>query len=178
MEHAALAIAVFALIVALAARAKAAGLSKATEDAAADTRRRIENAGAERETEIGILRKQLALVARGEPVGADMILEGRMWRDASTKEGVALVAGNARVIDVRTRAEMAAGVIPGALLIPIDELEARVKEIPRDGKTTLVYCASGARSAAACEYLSREGFEGLFNLESGFSGWNGPRAAP
>jgi hydroxyacylglutathione hydrolase len=179
MEYAALAVALIALIVALAARAKAAGLSRSVEDAASDARRRVENANAERGHELEVLKKQLALLASGEKVGADMILEGRTWRDASTPEGVALVAsGNVRVLDVRTRAETAAGIIPGALLIPIDELEARAKEIPKDGRTTLVYCASGARSAAACEYLSREGHEALVNLASGFSAWNGPKAAP
>lgn len=179
MEYAALALALIALIVALLARSKAAGLAQSVEDAASDARRRIENANVERDGELDVLRKQLAGIARGEKFSADMILEGRTWRDANTKEGVALVAsGNVRVVDVRTRQEMAAGIIPGALLIPIDELEARVREIPRDGRTTLVYCASGVRSAAACEFLSRQGIEGLVNLESGFHAWNGPRTSP
>jgi hydroxyacylglutathione hydrolase len=73
---------------------------------------------------------------------------------------------------------MAAGIIPGAILIPIDEIETRMKEIPRDGRTTLVYCASGGRSAAACEFLSRAGWGELMNLEGGFSAWNGPKATP
>jgi hydroxyacylglutathione hydrolase len=179
MEYAALALALIALIVALTARSKAGGLAKAVEDAAGDARRRVENANSERTAELEILRKQLLRIARGETVSEDMILEGRTWRDANTKEGIALVAsGNVRVVDVRTRKEMAAGIIPGALLIPVDELEARAKEIPRDGKTTLVYCASGARSAAACEYLSREGWDDLINLQSGFLAWNGPKATP
>jgi hydroxyacylglutathione hydrolase len=177
MEYAALGLALVALIVALAARSKAGGLAKSVEDAASDARRRVENANSERTAEVEVLKKQLAQIARGEKVSEDMILEGRTWRDANTKEGVALVAsGNVRIVDVRTRKEMAAGIIPGALLIPIDELEARVKEIPRDGQTILVYCASGARSAAACEYLSREGYDGLLNLQSGFLAWNGPKA--
>lgn len=179
MEYAALAVGIVALIVALAARSKANGLSQAVEDAASDARRRIENANVERERELETLRKTLAKVARGEHVGEDMILEGRTWRDVSTQEGVALVAGgNVQVVDVRTPREMAAGIIPGALLIPVDELEARAREIPRDGRITLVYCASGARSAAACEYLSREGWEDLVNLQSGFLAWTGPKTLP
>ncbi|MBL8856935.1 MAG: rhodanese-like domain-containing protein [Planctomycetes bacterium] len=179
MEYAALAVALLALIVALSARAKAGGSSKAIEDATADARRRIENANAERERELDVLRKTLVMVARNEQVSDEMILEGRLWRDVNTQDGIALVtSGRANVVDVRTRQEMAAGIIPGALLIPLDELEARAKEIPRNGRTTIVYCASGGRSASACEYLSREGFENLVNLESGFSGWNGPSTMP
>lgn len=179
MEYAALAVALVALITALSARSKAGGLAKSIEDAASDARRRIENANVERNAELEVLRKQLAQIARGEEINEDMILEGRTWRDASTKEGVALVAsGNVRVVDVRTRQEMAAGIIPGALLIPIDELEARMKEIPRDDRGTLVYCASGGRSAAACEFLSRAGWNGVVNLQGGFSAWNGPKTTP
>jgi rhodanese-related sulfurtransferase len=42
----------------------------------------------------------------------------------------------------------------------------------------LVYCAGGGRSAAACEFLSRSGFENVFNLEGGFMSWSGPTARP
>ena len=41
------------------------------------------------------------------------------------------------MLDVRTSAETAGGVIPGAILIPVDELEARVRELPKDGRATL-----------------------------------------
>ncbi|MDZ4773064.1 MAG: rhodanese-like domain-containing protein [Planctomycetota bacterium] len=179
MEYAALALGLVALLVALSARSKAGGLAKSIEDATTDARRRVENANLERERELEVLRKTLVKMARGEKVSEDMILEGRTWRDIGTSEAVALVAtGNVRIVDVRTRQEMSAGIIPGALLIPVDELEARAKEIARDGRATIVYCASGGRSAAACEYLSREGWDGLANLEGGFSTWNGPKTTP
>ena len=64
------------------------------------------------------------------------------------------------------------------MLIPLDELPKRVREVPRNGKTTLVYCAGGARSASACEFLSEQGLGGLLNLTGGFSSWSGPRAKP
>jgi len=79
---------------------------------------------------------------------------------------------------VRTAQETALGIIPGALHIPVDELPQRAREIPKDARTKLVYCAGGGRSAAACEYLSEQGFVELYNLESGFAGWNGPREKP
>lgn len=178
MEYAALGLAVVALIVALAARSTAAGMQRRIVDAETDAQRRVENATSANERALDTLRRMPAKVARGERVSDEMILEGRLWRDASGAEAIALVTtGGARIVDVRTPKETAQGIIPGALLIPVDELEARVREIPRDGKPTLVYCAAGARSAAACEFLSGAGYENLVNLEGGFGTWNGPRAA-
>ena len=179
MEIAAVVVAVLALIVALVARSRAAGLEKRIEDGRDDARRRVENAQAASEREIGTLRKMLAKVARGEKVDEDMILEGRSWREADTREAVELVGGGkVRIVDVRTPQETASGIIPGAILIPVDQLEARASEIARDGRTTLVYCAGGSRSAAACEFLSTQGHENLINLSGGFGAWNGPRAKP
>ncbi|MBK7642380.1 MAG: rhodanese-like domain-containing protein [Planctomycetes bacterium] len=108
-----------------------------------------------------------------------MVLEGRLWRDLDSQSAAALVReGGLCIIDVRTPQETALGIIPGAILIPVDELPQRAREIPKDGRKKLVYCAGGGRSAAACEYLSEQGYFELLNLESGFSGWNGPREKP
>ena len=96
------------------------------------------------------------------------------WPHAYVADG----AGGLWILDVRTPQETAAGIIPGAVLIPIDDLESRRSELPRDGRKTLVYCAGGGRSAVACEYLSREGYGELYNLEGGFTSWSGPRAKP
>ncbi len=179
MEYAALAVAILALILALAARAQSARVARSLEDADADARRRLGNADSERGRELEVLRGHVASLARGETLDPEMVAEGRTWRDASLAEGLRLVAtGGVCIVDVRTRAETAAGIIPGALLIPVDELEERRREIPRDAGTTLIYCASGARSAAACEHLSRAGFTNLVNLADGFSNWTGPRARP
>ena len=65
-----------------------------------------------------------------------------------------------------------------ALPFAIWLLVSYFEEIPRDGRRTLVYCAGGSRSAAACEFLSREGYDELYNLEGGFQAWSGPRAKP
>ena len=46
------------------------------------------------------------------------------------------------------------------------------------GKPLLVCCAGGSRSAAACEFLSQQGYAGLHNLEGGMNSWSGPRVRP
>lgn len=177
MEYAALALALVALIVALGARARAAASQRDLESGRDDVRRRVANAVEEMQRAHDVTRRHLAAVAAGESVDRDMILEGRTWRDVSVREAVEMVArGEVRVLDVRTRSEVAAGVIPGALVVPIDELEARASEVTRAGKPWLVVCAAGARSSAACEFLASKGLEGLCNLDGGMNSWSGPRA--
>lgn len=68
-----------------------------------------------------------------------------------------LVAAGATLVDVRTPGEFGGGHAEGARNIPVDEIEARMGEIPRD-KTVVVYCASGRRSASAASVLSRAGY--------------------
>jgi len=66
------------------------------------------------------------------------------------------IAAGACVVDVRTPAEYQGGAYPGAVNIPLQVLPARLGEIPRD-RPVVIYCASGARSAAAALLLRRAG---------------------
>ena len=155
----ALGVAFAALIVALAARAKAGGQAAAVEDAARDARRRAEGLKEELEARHANLRQMVAELAAGTKLTKQQVLDGMLWSEIGPDEGRALVgAGGVRVLDVRTPAETAGGVIPGAVLIPIEELERRFRELSANGQTTLVCCAGGARSAAACEFLSDKGY--------------------
>ena len=178
MEYAAIGIALLALLVALAARSTASKLRQAIEDGRADARRRVEGSKEELGQEIAVLRRAVSRIAAGEKLTPEMVLEGRLWGEATPEDGKRMVAAGARVIDVRTPTETAMGIIPGAVLIPVQEIEERFREIPKDGKPTLVYCAGGGRSAAACEFLSRQGYEQLHNLAGGFQSWSGPKGKP
>ncbi|TAJ21310.1 MAG: rhodanese-like domain-containing protein [Planctomycetota bacterium] len=172
---AALVTALVALLVALAARSKAAGIAQAAADAKTDARRLASGAAEEIEHRVAELRQLLVLVRKGAPLTDEMIRDGQLWFDVTPDEGKQLVvAERVRVLDVRTPQETSTGVIPGALLIPVQELPERLKELPRDGKKTLVYCAGGGRSAAACEMLTKEGFANLHNLTGGMGAWSGP----
>ena len=179
MGIAALAVAALALLLALSARAKAAGFAQRIEEAEREARRRAENTAAELAAELATTRRLLVEVAAGRPLSEEMIVEGRLWREADPAEGKRLFEGRAaRFVDVRTPSEVAQGKIPGALHIPLDDLEQRRGELPRDGRTTLIYCAGGGRSAAACDYLSRAGWTNLLNLEGGIQSWTGPVERP
>jgi hydroxyacylglutathione hydrolase len=63
------------------------------------------------------------------------------------------------VLDVRFASEYVEGHVPGAINASYTRLPAYVEDrVPR-GKTLLVYCASGARSAAASAFLARKGYD-------------------
>ena len=70
------------------------------------------------------------------------------------------------IIDVRTEDEFNYGAFPGAVNIPLDELENRISELGAKDRELILYCASGARSAYAMQILSSYGFS---NIENGGS---------
>ena len=72
------------------------------------------------------------------------------------------------LLDIRTKEEFDEQKIDGAINIPLTELLFNIDDIDeyRD-KKVVVYCRSGHRSITACNLLSMEGFEVLYNLEKG-----------
>ncbi|HEX6946992.1 MAG TPA: molybdopterin-synthase adenylyltransferase MoeB [Acidimicrobiia bacterium] len=77
------------------------------------------------------------------------------------------------LVDVREPAEHANGVIPGALLIPIAEVQHRIGDHVRPGeKTVVAYCASGYRSLFAAEILNRMGYRAV-SMRGGVIAWRG-----
>lgn len=75
------------------------------------------------------------------------------------------------LLDVRTPEEYAEVRIPGAVLIPLDDLMDRVAEISRE-KPLVVVCRSGGRSMMGIQTLRMAGFQqALYNLEGGTMAW-------
>ena len=74
------------------------------------------------------------------------------------------------LIDVRTDAEVARGIIAGARHIPLFSLPQHASSLANEG-TLVIYCQSGGRSAQACSYLAEQGFAELYNLSGGILGW-------
>lgn len=68
----------------------------------------------------------------------------------------------AKIVDVRTQDEFLDGAYPGAVNIPVHELATRLGELPKTLPLVL-YCASGARSAAAAQLLRRSGYSDVVN---------------
>ncbi len=85
---------------------------------------------------------------------------------------------NTVILDVRTPQELNEGEIPGHIMIDFrsPDFRQRINELER-GKTYLVYCRSGARSANTCELMGHLGFTKLFNLSGGIMAWNSAEKA-
>ena len=139
--------------------------------------REIEEVRGAVERGLGVTRAHLAAVVAGDPPARDTILSGTPYRDVTAVEALALYerTPDLFVLDVRTPAEFASGHIPNAHLIPLDELEDRLAELPTKDAMLLVHCAAGGRSASACETLGQRGYTGLLNLVGGMHAWTGPR---
>jgi rhodanese-related sulfurtransferase len=82
---------------------------------------------------------------------------------------------NAVVLDVRTDAEVADGIIPNAIHIDIymgQEFVNDIEDLDKS-KNYYVYCRSGNRSHQACQIMEQLGFENAYNLEGGILDWTG-----
>jgi phage shock protein E len=73
------------------------------------------------------------------------------------------ITAGAVILDVRTADEYRGGAYPGAINIPVQELPARLGELPKKDRPIVVYCASGVRSASAAGALARAGFTDVVN---------------
>jgi rhodanese-related sulfurtransferase len=78
-------------------------------------------------------------------------------------------AAGAALIDVRQPFEYDEAHVPGAVLIPLDELVERVDEVP-ESREVLLICATGSRSNAAGEWLLRQGIDAV-NVAGGVMAW-------
>lgn len=90
--------------------------------------------------------------------------------EVDVRQAAALREQGALVLDVREPEEWAEVHIPGATLIPLGQLAARVEELPRD-RTVVVVCRSGNRSQEGRDILRRAGFTRVTSLQGGVRAW-------
>jgi rhodanese-related sulfurtransferase len=76
------------------------------------------------------------------------------------------------ILDVRTPEEFAEGHLSGALNVNLmaPDFESRLNALDR-GKTYLVYCRTGNRSAKATQAMGRLGFRSAYHMFEGIVGW-------
>jgi rhodanese-related sulfurtransferase len=97
--------------------------------------------------------------------------EKAKYVDISVQQGKQMIdKGEVFILDVRTREEYNESHIMGSTLIPVQELDIRFKELPRD-KKIVVYCRSGSRSVTASDILVKNGFTQIYNMQGGITGW-------
>lgn len=75
-------------------------------------------------------------------------------------------------VDVRRKDEYEGGHVKDALFITVDDILARIEELPKD-KNLLFICAAGVRSGLAAEMAAAMGYdtEKLYNIEAGTDAW-------
>ena len=75
-----------------------------------------------------------------------------------------------QIVDVRNPGEAAAGMIPGAVNIPVGQLPDRLGELDPN-RPTVVYCAGGYRSSVAASLLRQRGFADVSDILGGYNAW-------
>lgn len=74
-------------------------------------------------------------------------------------------------IDVREPSEVAGGLLPGAMHVPLGQVRTRAGELPK-GVPLVVYCGHGERASSAVSLLEEAGVGPLLNLSGGMAAWN------
>ena len=75
-----------------------------------------------------------------------------------------------QLVDVRQPGETADGVVPGAIIIPLTQLNQRLSSLDAS-KPTLIYCAGGFRSSIAASRMAAAGFAEVTDLLGGYGAW-------
>jgi adenylyltransferase/sulfurtransferase len=101
-----------------------------------------------------------------ELCSADVMAQVRRLTPAELRS----VLSQASIIDVREPAEFAVSRLPGAVNIPVGQLQGRLAEIPQD-RLAVFICRSGARSLTASAIATRAGLTKVAHLEGGLLGW-------
>jgi phage shock protein E len=83
-----------------------------------------------------------------------------------------LAAADAVLVDLRTPDEVKKGIIPNSVNIDYfrKDFEKQIAALDKS-KTYFLYCAVGGRSTETAELMVKLGFQKVYNLKEGFSGW-------
>lgn len=88
-------------------------------------------------------------------------------------EAVRLINNDAAVLDLRGPDAYARGHIVNARNIPIDELEAKKDQLDKwKDKPIVAVCDAGMTSNRAVNSLRKSGFESVYGLKGGMTGWS------
>lgn len=91
--------------------------------------------------------------------------DAKKWMDAMKPEDYVL-------LDVRSKTEYDAEHIEGAILLPEQDLEAKLEQVLTDRtKPVFVYCRSGIRSKIAAKHMANAGYRKVYEF-GGILDWN------
>lgn len=97
----------------------------------------------------------------------------RKFKQVNVNEAVLLMNKDDTVIvDVREDKEIKGGIIKGARHVTLGQLNERMGQLGNNKQVpVLVYCRSGTRSGAACQMITKAGFENVSSLTGGITAW-------
>jgi NADPH-dependent 2,4-dienoyl-CoA reductase/sulfur reductase-like enzyme/rhodanese-related sulfurtransferase len=101
-----------------------------------------------------------------DPVNMAGFVAANMLRGDHPQLSVEDLTAEMTIVDVRTHTEYAAGHIPGARHIPLDNLRERLDEVSSENEV-IVYCQVGLRGYLASRILLQKGFK-VRNLSGGY----------
>lgn len=100
-------------------------------------------------------------------LGSSMRMKSNVW----LREQLA-VKQNLVILDVRDQATFQNEAIPGSINIPLAELPALFKDkLPSKQRPIICVCNGSVQSAYAVSFLYAKGYQTVYNLSGGFSGW-------
>lgn len=81
-----------------------------------------------------------------------------------------------QLVDIRNAGETEAGMMPGAVNIPLAQLARRAGDLD-PARPTVLYCAGGWRSSVGGSLLRQLGFQDVSDVLGGYAGWQASRSA-
>ncbi len=112
----------------------------------------------------------------GEIQGSLTVINYRApsYRELSAADAAELIKNEKPLIlDVRTPNEYKHGHLHQSILIPVQELQSRYKELAiYKNQEILIYCATGNRSTVAAKILIDRGFKHIANMRAGIYDWS------
>lgn len=91
-----------------------------------------------------------------------------VWKSlglVSARKALELLKSGAKVIDVRTPEEFRRDHLPGAVNVPLHEVDEGIGKVaPDKAQPLLLHCLSGGRSGIAARRLRQMGYQQVYNL--------------
>jgi len=119
---------------------------------------------------VGVLLMVLLAACGTAPAAQDAAVKAPLPDEISVDQAYKLYEQGTFLLDVRTPEEWEDYHIEGATLIPLDELEIRVEEVPQDEEIVVV-CRSGNRSQVGRDILRQAGISQSTSMAGGVNAW-------
>ncbi len=137
-----------------------------------DPTRRFTSALRRPGTQIAVLAIVALIIYLILQVGATGKNTASLPKEISVSDAYAKYQTGAFFLDVRTQEEWNEFHAPNTTLIPLDQLPARLNELPKD-KEIVVVCRSGNRSGQGRDILLNAGFTQVTSMQGGLTEWRG-----